>query len=71
MTGILQKKTCSAVATVSIAPGAVTRVGWSKFSDSKSVTVGEVVFFEVEGYASTVGIITGESDGNGGCEKAL
>lgn len=60
-----------AVATVSIAPGAVTGVGWSEFSDSKSVTEGELVFFDVEGYAPTLGIITGESDGTAGWKKAL
>lgn len=67
----IQKLSNNAVATVWINPRDVAGVGWGEFSDNTSVTEGESVVFLVEGYAPTVGIITGESDGNAGWKKAL
>lgn len=67
----IKKRSNNAVATVWINPRDVAGVGWGEFSDNASVTEGEVVFFVVEGYDLTAGIITGESDGNAGWKKAL
>ena len=67
----IHKVSNEAVATVSINPEDVAEIGWREFSDGSSVTEGEMVLFEVEGYAPTAGIITGESDGNAGWKTAL